>query len=222
MGKKHKKHRERFKRQATTQPKGQFPYISVLSIKKPLFLELSLRLSIPLSLLPKYAEASSSASVQSNESELSCKIQIQKAGLAFVIPKKKDTAGQDIDTLLQGKKHKKKKHHHHHHDHDNKPEPLHIPKPHDSQVAHSDTSSQSAEKHSSPHHSGSNSPLRKLSIVIPKLNSSPIPTSSPLLTYSPVQIPPVEEKLNNDSEVTKQDITTVQAKQPSTAEPAAK
>ena len=171
-----------------------------------------------MSSLPKYSKASSNTSIQSNEPELSCRIQIQKAGLAFVIPKKKDTA-QDIDTSLQGKKHKKKKQHHYH---DNKPEPLHIPKPHDSQVAHSDTSSQSAEKHSSPQRSGSNSPLRKLSIVVPKLNSNSIPTSSPLLTSSPVQIPPVEQHLDNDSEMTKQVVTTVQTIQSSTAEPAAK
>ena len=88
----------------------------------------------------------------------------------------------------------------------------------DSQSNRSD-SSQSVEKYPSPQRStNSNSPLRKLSIVIPKLNSSPIPTSSPLLTYSPVQIPPVEAQRDSDGEVTKQDVSTVQPKQSSTAE----
>lgn len=155
---------------------------------------------------------SSSEPKQSNQSELSCKIQIQKAGLAFVIPKKQEV-GQDIDSSphVQGRKHKKKKHRHHHHD--NKPDPIHITQSHDSQISQSD-SSQSVEKNSSPHHSSTNSPLRKLSIVIPKLNSSPIPTSSPLLTYSPVQIPPVEVQPDSDGEVTKQDVSVSQTKSP--------
>lgn len=153
-----------------------------------------------------------SSNESKNQSELTCKIQIQKADLsAFVIPKRKE-AGHEVNPSLQGiklhsKKHKKKKHHHHH---DNRIEPLHIAKSHDSQTSQSD-SSQSVEKHSSPRHSSINSPLRKLSIVIPKLNSSPVPTSSPLLTYSPVQIPHVEVQSDND--IAKQDISTAQTKQ---------
>ena len=168
-------------------------------------------MSIPLSSLPRFSEGSSSES--KTPSDLSCKIQIPKADLsAFVIPKRRE-AGHDGDPSLQGiklhsKKHKKKKHRHH----DNRVEPIDIAKSHDSQISQSD-SSQSVEKHSSPHHS---SPLKKLSIVIPKLNSSPIPTSSPLLTYSPVQVPPVEVQLDNDSDVSKQDVSTSQTKQAAT------
>ena len=178
-------------------------------INKYCFLELSLKLSIPLSSLPRFNEALSSAK---NQSELTCRIQIQKADLsAFVIPKRRE-AGHEVDPSLQGiklhsKKHKKKKHRHHH---DNRVEPIHIAKSHDSQTSQSD-SSQSVEKHSSPHRSSTNSPLKKLSIVIPKLNSSPIPTSSPLLTYSPVQIPHVEVQPDNDR--AKQDVSTSQTKQ---------
>ena len=136
----------------------------------------------------------------------------------FVIPKRKE-GGHDIDPSLQeiklhSKKHKKKKHHHHH---GNRIEPIHIAKSHDSQTSQSD-SSQSVEKHSSPHHSSANSPLRKLSIVIPKLSSSPIPTSSPLLTYNPVQIPPVEVHPDNDSDITKRNVSTSQIKQSATTD----
>ena len=123
---------------------------------------------------------------------------------AFVIPKRKE-ADEDVslqEAKLPNKKHKKKKHHHH----DNRVEPLHITKSQESQIKDS-RSSQSVDKHSA------NSPLKKLSIVIPKLNSSPIPTSSPLLTYSPAQV-----QADSDGEAAKQDIPPAQTKQSSTTD----
>ena len=130
----------------------------------------------------------------------------------FVIPKRKEADEDDVsfqEAKQHSKKHKKKKHHHHH---DNRVEPLNITKPQECQ-SKDPGSSQSVDKHLSPHHSSASSPLKKLSIVIPKLNSSPIPTSSPLLTYSPVQV-----QADNDGGVVKQDVPTAQAKQSSTAD----
>lgn len=154
-----------------------------------------------MSLLTRFKQVLPSDSKNSEQSELSCKVQIQRADLSiFTIPKRKEPP-QDVDILpgdkIHSKKHKKKKHRHHHHHHDNRSESTHITASHDSQTSQSD----------SPHYSTTSSPLRKLSLVIPKLNSSPVPTSSPLLTYNPVS-----HIQATDSEATKQDVSTAQTK----------
>ena len=174
MGKKHKKHRKHVRFQGISQEQGRGCIGASDNLLYNFCLEVdssSLKVSIPLSLLPGYKQTPSTNTANSNQSELSCTIHIQKADLsAFVIPKKKES----VDTHSHVKKHKKKKHHHHDdHQHDDV----------QFKSSQSESSSPVEQKTSTKDVSSS---LKKLSIVIPPLKDiSKIPVSTPQAQDSP-------------------------------------
>ena len=186
MGKKHKRHRKHVRFQGVSQEKGLvvsgrevycFIFLCMFCLEVELGGLSSLKVSIPLSLLPGYKQTLSTSDTGSNQPDLSCTIHIQKADLStFVIPKKKESH----DPHHHVKKHKKKKHHHH----DDKFDPGHH---HDdvTQFKSSQSESSSSVEQKTPTKDVS-STLRKLSIVIPALKNIPkVPVSTPPVQESP-------------------------------------
>jgi len=138
--------------------------------------------SIPLNLLPGYKHTPSTSATSSNQPELSCTIQIQKADLStFVIPKKKESHNSH-----HVKKHKKKKHHH---CDDDKLDSVH----HNNDVTafkSSQSESNSLVEQKTPSRDVSPT-LKKLSIVIPALKDIPrTPVSTPPVQNSPTVAEP--------------------------------